>query len=115
MYDLSKFATKPLDHAVVRRLVVMKLWQVSDNFDPEKLIAKMADEKQFDYEDLGNLTRQGHAPKPAEIIGPCLAGYAFLKALTPSEQALAKDRRQRERELWKKLSKETAAQGALTS
>lgn len=114
MYDLSKFATKPLDHALVRRLVVLKLWQVGDSFDPEKLLAKMADEKQFDYDDLGNLTRQGQAPKPAEIIGPCIAGYAFLRALTPSEQALAKDKYKREYELWEKLSKEAAAQGPLT-
>jgi predicted nucleotidyltransferase component of viral defense system len=114
MYDLGMFATKPLDRELVRRLVVLKLWQVRDSFDPEKLIAKMADEKQFDWDDLGNLTRHGQAPKARDIIGPCVAGYDFLKGLTPSEQTLAKDPYQRQYELWARLSQEAKAQGVLT-
>jgi predicted nucleotidyltransferase component of viral defense system len=114
IYDLSMFATKSLDHAVIRRLIVLKLWQVGDSFNPEKLLTKMADEKQFDYDDLVNLTRHCQGSKAAEIIGRCISGYAFLKALTPSEKTLAKDEHQREHKLWKKLSEEAAAQGTLT-
>ena len=36
IYDLGMFATRPLDHPLVRRLVVLKLWQARDSFDPER-------------------------------------------------------------------------------
>jgi hypothetical protein len=65
----------------------LKLWQVGDSFDPEILLAKMTDEKQFDYDDLSNLTRQGQAPKPAETIGPCVAGYVL-----PVFEAMGEDK-----------------------
>ena len=39
IYDLSVFATRPLDRPLIRRLVVLKLWQAGDAFDPEALMA----------------------------------------------------------------------------
>jgi hypothetical protein len=33
MYDLGVFATRPLNQALIRRLVVLKLWQARDTFD----------------------------------------------------------------------------------
>jgi predicted nucleotidyltransferase component of viral defense system len=108
MYDLGMFATKPLDQPLVRRLVVLKLWQASDSFSPEKLMAKFADRDAFDWADLGHLTRHGQAPDTAGIIAACVKGYGFLAALTPDELLLAKDRHERRRDLWEKLSKEIA-------
>ena len=35
VYDLSVFAKRPLDRPLIRRLVVLKLWQASDGFDPK--------------------------------------------------------------------------------
>lgn len=32
IYDLGMFATRPLDHGLIRRLVVLKLWQARDSF-----------------------------------------------------------------------------------
>lgn len=108
MYDLGMFATKPLDQPLVRRLVVLKLWQASDSFSPEQLMAKFSDGKAFDWADLGHLTRQGQAPDPTGIMAACQKGYAFLSALVPDEATLAKDSHQRQRDLWQKLSKEIA-------
>jgi predicted nucleotidyltransferase component of viral defense system len=34
IYDLGMFARRPLDRTLVRRLVVLKLWQAGDTFDP---------------------------------------------------------------------------------
>lgn len=33
IYDLGQFATRPLDQNLIRRLVVLKLWQARDAFD----------------------------------------------------------------------------------
>ena len=41
IYDLGMFATRPLNQPLIRRLVVLKLWQVSDSFDPTALMAKI--------------------------------------------------------------------------
>src|SRR5437773_4073937 len=43
IYDLGIFATRPLDHALIRRLVVLKLWQARDTFDPARLMRKFED------------------------------------------------------------------------
>ncbi|HKN33919.1 MAG TPA: nucleotidyl transferase AbiEii/AbiGii toxin family protein [Terriglobales bacterium] len=48
IYDLGMFATRPLDRALVRRLVVLKLWQARDSFDPARLIRKFQDGRDFD-------------------------------------------------------------------
>jgi len=40
IYDLGMFARKPLDQALIRRLLVLKLWQVRDTFDPARLMNK---------------------------------------------------------------------------
>src|SRR6266446_5006412 len=38
--DLGTYAMRPLDQALIRRLVVLKLWQARDTFVPERLIRK---------------------------------------------------------------------------
>ena len=38
IYDLGMFARKPLDQALIRRLLVLKLWQARDTFDPARLM-----------------------------------------------------------------------------
>lgn len=58
IYDLGMFATRPLDQALVRRLVVLKLWQARDSFDPARLMRKFQDGKDFDWDDLGQLVRR---------------------------------------------------------
>ena len=36
IYDLGMFAKRPLDRPLIRRLVVLKLWQAGDAFDPAR-------------------------------------------------------------------------------
>src|ERR1039457_4220030 len=55
IYDLGMFATRPLDQARIRRLVVLKLWQARDTFDPARLIQKFQDGRDFDWDDLRQL------------------------------------------------------------
>lgn len=103
IHDLGTFATRPLNQALIRRLVVLKLWQSSDTFDPEKLFAKFVDGRTFDWDDLGQLVRRGQQIDPGKIIADCMHGYGFLRDLTPEESTLALDPYQRESELWKQL------------
>ena len=41
IYDLSVFATRPLNRPLIRRLVVLKLWQAHDAFHPEAFIKNL--------------------------------------------------------------------------
>jgi predicted nucleotidyltransferase component of viral defense system len=43
IYDLGMFATRPHDQALIRRLVVLKLWQAQDAFEPARLMQKFRD------------------------------------------------------------------------
>ena len=52
IYDLGMLATRPLDHALIRRVAVLKLWQARDMFDPARLMQKFRDGRDFDWDDL---------------------------------------------------------------
>lgn len=104
MYDLGMFARRPMNQPVVRRLVVLKLWQAGDSFDPQRLMQKFADRTAFDWDDLGQLLRGGQAPDPEAIIADCQRGYAFLGDLSAEEGELAQDAYRRKRALHEALT-----------
>ncbi|MCY4002157.1 MAG: nucleotidyl transferase AbiEii/AbiGii toxin family protein [Rhodospirillales bacterium] len=103
IYDLSVFATRPLNRPLIRRLVVLKLWQAHDAFDPEAFLEKLADASAFDWEDLRQLVRRNQTIEPDQIIAACLQGLAFLAELDPAEAALAADPHQRDQASWRML------------
>ena len=103
IYDLGTFATRPLDQPLVRRLVVLKLWQSRDTFDPERLLRKFEDGVAFDWGDLNQLVRRTEAVDRERITAACVRGYRFLLDLTEEERLLANDGYQRERGLWERL------------
>jgi len=109
IYDLGIFASTPFDRVLVRRLVVLKLWQARDAFDPEALLAKFEDARSFDWDDLAQLVRKNQDVSRDRIVAECVNGYAFLRELSPDERTLAQDRYQRERTLWQRLSDECRA------
>ena len=103
IYDLSLFATTPLDQSLIRRLVVLKLWQSSDSFDPKHLMQKFQEGKSFDWSDLSQLLRRNTIVDLKKITTDCCRGYQFLLDLTEEERQLANDPYQREYKLWQKL------------
>lgn len=103
--DLSLFAVRPLDQPRIRRLVVLKLWQAGDAFDPSALLAKFRDGKAFDWNDLDQLVRKTQTVDANRIAADCARGFAFLADLTEEERRLAGDRHQREHALWRRLGK----------
>ncbi len=103
IYDLGMFATRPLDQPLIRRLVVLKLWQARDTFDPERLMKKFEEGRAFDWDDLSQLVRRTVAVDRETITADCVRGYHFLLDLTEEERQLANDPHQRERALWERL------------
>jgi predicted nucleotidyltransferase component of viral defense system len=103
IYDLGMFATRPLDHALIRRLLVLKLWQARDTFDPARLIRKFEDGRDFDWDDLRQLLNRAVVIDREKITADCVRGFRFLADLTPDEQMLASDQHQRERALAEQL------------
>jgi predicted nucleotidyltransferase component of viral defense system len=103
IYDLGMFATRPLDHALIRRLLVLKLWQARDTFDPARLIKKFEDGRDFDWDDLRQLLNRAAVIDREKITADCVRGFRFLADLTPEEQVLAGDQHQRERALAEQL------------
>jgi hypothetical protein len=84
------FATRPLNQPLIRRLVVLKLWQARDSFDPARLMQKFEDGRDFDWNDLRQLLKR------AVVTADCVRGFGFLADLTDDEQAVARDPHQRE-------------------
>jgi len=103
VYDLSVFAQRPLDRPLIRRLVVLKLWQANDGFDPKGLLAKFNDPTAFDWDDLRQLVRRTQVIDHAQITAACQTGLAFLVELDPAEAALAADTHQRNQASWRML------------
>ncbi len=103
IYDLGMFATRPIDQPLVRRLVVLKLWQAHDTFDPALLISKFEDRGAFDWNDLSQLVRRTVVVDREKITADCVRGYRFLMDLTEEERQLANDQYHRERALWQRL------------
>lgn len=105
IYDLAIFATRPLDQALIRRLVVLKLWQARDSFDPERLLRKFEEGRDFDWNDLSQLVRRTVTIDRVRITADCARGFRFLVDLTEEERTLAADSYQRQRDLWERLAR----------
>jgi predicted nucleotidyltransferase component of viral defense system len=103
IYDLGMFATRPLDQPLIRRLVVLKLWQAQDIFDPARLMQKFQDGRDFDWDDLRQLLNRAVVIDRNKISADCVRGFGFLAELTDDEQVLARDRYQREQATAEKL------------
>jgi len=108
IFDLGMFATRPLDQALIRRLVVLKLWQARDSFDPARLMRKFEDGRDFDWDDLRQLVNRAVVIDRNKITADCVRGFGFLAELTPDERGLANDAQQREQTLWGRLRAELA-------
>ena len=103
IYDLGIYANRPLDQPLIRRLVVLKLWQARDTFDPARLMRKFEHGAEFDWDDLSDLVRRDARIDGERICADCVRGFRFLAELTPEERTLANDPHQREHELWERL------------
>lgn len=92
LYDLHHFAAMPFNGELLRRLVVLKLWQARDPFDPEVLFENIRD-GDYDWVDIERLIRSSERLEPARIIGTIESRFRFLHELTGLEQEVIADAR----------------------
>lgn len=90
LYDLHRFATTPFDGDLLRRLTVLKLWQVCDRLDPEGFFEKLRSGK-YDWDDLRRLIRHTERIDPNEILATIESRFAVLRDLSEIELAIIKD------------------------
>src|SRR5207244_2122532 len=88
IYDLGMSTTRPLNQPLIRRLVVLKLWQARDAFDPARLMRKFEDGRDFDWDDLSQLLRRTIVVDRNRITAGCVRGFGFLAELTEDERVL---------------------------
>ena len=84
LYDLHRFATTPFDGELLRKLVVLKLWQVRDPFDPELFFAQLRDGR-YDWEDLHRLLRSSERLEPEDVLRSVETRFAVLRSITELE------------------------------
>jgi len=92
LYDLHRFATMPFDGELLRRLVVLKLWQVGDVFDPEQFFARLRDGR-FDWDDVHRLLRASERLDPEAVLRSVERGFSVLRGLSDLEREVAADAR----------------------
>ena len=90
LYDLHCFAATPFDAGVLRRLVVLKLWQVRDPFDPERLFERLEGGR-YDWDDLRRLVRASERMEPEEILTTVTSRFSRLRELSELEHAVVSD------------------------
>lgn len=90
LYDLYRFATVPFDGDLLRRLVVLKLWQVQDPFIPHEFFDKLR-AGNYDWDDLRRLVRPAERIEPEEVLSTVEARFASLRELSELEQEVVAD------------------------
>jgi len=90
LYDLHRFASTPFDGQLLRRLVVLKLWQVRDPFDPDVFFEKLRGGR-YDWDDLQRLLRSSERIEPTDILAAVEDRFDVLRRLTDLEQQVVAD------------------------
>ncbi len=83
-------AATPFEGELLRRLAVLKLWQVRDPFDPETFFERIRSSN-YDWDDLHRLMRASERLDAAEILRTVEARFAVLRALTDLERTIIAD------------------------
>ena len=87
LYDLWRFTSDVWDGEVLRRLVVLKLWQVREPFEPDAFFKRIRG-KEYDWDDLRRLLRKSDRPSPKKILKAVESRYVVLRDLSPLERRL---------------------------
>ena len=90
LYDLYLFSERPFDRDLVRKLVVVKCWNVRESFIPESLLDQISTER-YDWTDLQRLVRKGDLPSETALVRKVVKEYEFLKDLDSDLNKIVKD------------------------
>jgi predicted nucleotidyltransferase component of viral defense system len=92
LYDLYLFTKQHYDRNIVKKLAVIKCWNVKEPFDPKALLKKVTDEE-YDWDDLKRLVRKGNLPSPENLIESVSKEYSYLKDLDKQLLRITQDSR----------------------
>ena len=92
LHDLYRLAATPFDDEVVRRLAVLKLWQVRDPFDPDAFFERLRS-ADYEWDDLRRLIRASDRVEPAAVLAGIESRFGALRDLSPLEQQVVADAR----------------------
>jgi predicted nucleotidyltransferase component of viral defense system len=90
LYDLHRLASVTFDGDLLRRLAVLKLWQVRDPFSPDAFFARIRDGS-YEWEELARLLRANDRPEAEVVLGSVESRFAGLRNLTGLERAVIAD------------------------
>jgi predicted nucleotidyltransferase component of viral defense system len=90
LYDIYLFSGKSIDKIKLKKLVVLKCWNVRDPFNPDLLFGRISGQD-YDWEDLQRLVRKKSLPPQATVVKKVLREYSFLKDLDNDLQKIVKD------------------------
>ena len=90
LYDLHCFAARPFDGELLRRLAVLKLWQVAEPFEPGAFFEKLRS-RSYDWEDLRRLVRASEQIEPEQVMRSVENRFAVLRQLTELERLVICD------------------------
>jgi len=95
LYDLHRFTATPFDGELLRRLAVLKLWQVRDPFDPDAFFEKLRG-GDYDWADIERLIRASDRIELAQIISTVESRF---RRPPPTHRARTAGHRRREKRL----------------
>lgn len=92
IYDLYLITRIPYNKEIVRKVAVIKFWNVHDPFIPEKFFKNIMYEK-YDWDDLQRLVRADVRISKKDIIKNVVKHFQFLSRLSDAEKRIIKDSR----------------------
>lgn len=90
LYDLYLFSGRPFDRDLVKKLVVVKCWNVRESFEPDVLLSSISG-GEYDWDDLQRLVRRGDLPSQEIVVRKVMNEYGFLRGLDEKLLRIVKD------------------------
>ena len=90
LYDLYLFSGRSIDKVRLKKLVVLKCWNVREPFTPDSLFERISG-GEYDWEDLRRLVRRNKLPSEASVVKKVVAEYSFLNDLDIDLLRIIKD------------------------
>jgi predicted nucleotidyltransferase component of viral defense system len=90
LYDLHLLVRQKFEGDLLRGLVVLKLWQLRDSFDPSDFFNKLRG-GDYDWDDLRRLLRPSERVEQQDIIAGIEVHFRALRNLTALEDHIVAD------------------------
>lgn len=91
-FDLFLFSKQPFNKELIRKLVVIKMWEVHQDFDAKKFLGNVSGGK-FAWYDIERLISRDKRITSGDIINGISTRFSFLKDMSKDEEELLRDAR----------------------